>query len=186
MKKINLSKYFPIILRILIALVILFICGFISINTKPPISLQTLGVFFISFLLVPLEALFTTILYLALGAVGVPIFAGVTGGIDVFLGASGGFLISFPVIAFLSSLILRKRKLAFSGLIILFSTMTLLSYVSGTVWIIATNFIEGGFLKVLSSCVLPFIPLDAVKIFAVSKIIVKLRDAKNKDEKNYT
>ncbi len=64
-----------------------------------PITLQTLGVYLLALLLRGKAAPLAVLLYLALGAVGLPVFAGGEGGLGVFFGPKGGFLFSFPIAA---------------------------------------------------------------------------------------
>ena len=46
------------------------------------------------------DALFTVVVYLLLGAVGVPVFSGFQGGVGVLLGPTGGYLLGFAVVPF--------------------------------------------------------------------------------------
>ena len=55
-----------------------------------------------------------TLVYLALGAVGVPVLANFSGGFDKFVGPTGGFLISFPLMAYIIGLGVEHRD-AFKG-----------------------------------------------------------------------
>ncbi len=64
-----------------------------------PFTLQSFFVVFAGFLLAPIEAMLAMLAYLALGAAGLPIFAGGRGGLSVLLGPTGGFLFLFPAIA---------------------------------------------------------------------------------------
>lgn len=79
-----------------------------------PITLQTLTVMLAGCVLGPLRGFFAVTLYLALGAVGLPVFAEHSSGIGVFNGASGGYLISFPIAAalagFLVKYVARERR----------------------------------------------------------------------------
>ena len=62
-----------------------------------PFSLQSLVVFIVSAFLIPREALISLLLYLLLGAVGMPVFADGASGINHILGSSGGFLYGFLI-----------------------------------------------------------------------------------------
>ncbi len=79
-----------------------------------PITLQTLTVMLAGCVLGPLRGFAAVVLYLALGAVGLPVFAEHSSGIGVFTGISGGYLMSFPLAAllggFLVKYVARERR----------------------------------------------------------------------------
>ena len=72
-----------------------------------PITLQTLTVMLAGCVLGPLRGFSAVTLYLALGAVGLPVFAEHSSGIGVFSGPSGGYLISFPIAAALGGFLVK-------------------------------------------------------------------------------
>ena len=65
-----------------------------------PLTLQTFAVCLAGFLLGAYRGLISVLLYLALGAVGIPVFAGFQGSLGILLGPTGGFLIGFLPLAF--------------------------------------------------------------------------------------
>jgi len=71
--------------------------------TPVPLTLQVFVVCLAALLLPPAEVAMTMGAYLLLGAAGVPVFSGGTGGVGVLLGPTGGYLIGFLVGAFLGS-----------------------------------------------------------------------------------
>lgn len=79
-----------------------------------PITLQTLTVMLAGCVLGPVRGFSAVTLYLALGAVGLPVFAEHSSGIGVFTGPSGGYLLSFPIAAalggFLVAYVARERR----------------------------------------------------------------------------
>lgn len=80
----------------------------IAIPVGPvPITLQVLVVAVATLVLTPAEALLALGLYLALGAVGAPVFSGGGSGVGVLLGPTGGFLFGFLVGAPSGALIRR-------------------------------------------------------------------------------
>lgn len=66
-----------------------------------PVTLQVLGVFLAGILLGPVWGGVSMVLYLLTGAVGAPIYAGGSAGLGELFGATGGYLWSYPVAAFL-------------------------------------------------------------------------------------
>jgi biotin transport system substrate-specific component len=69
------------------------------------ITLQTFGILLAGAVLGPLRGFQAAALYLVLGAVGLPVFAGHTSGMGVFTGISAGYLWSFPLVALLAGLL---------------------------------------------------------------------------------
>jgi biotin transport system substrate-specific component len=72
-----------------------------------PITLQTLTVMLAGCVLGPVRGFAAVTLYLALGAVGLPVFAEHSSGIGVFTGPSGGYLLSFPIAAALGGFLVK-------------------------------------------------------------------------------
>ena len=72
-----------------------------------PITLQTLTVMLAGCVLGPVRGFSAVALYLALGAVGLPVFAEHSSGVGVFSGPSGGYLISFPLAAALAGFLVK-------------------------------------------------------------------------------
>lgn len=82
----------------------------IPIPVGVPVTLQTFGMALCGFVLGPVMGTAAVGVYLAMGAIGIPVFAGFTGGIGSFLGLSGGFLWGFLPMAFLCGLGARVGK----------------------------------------------------------------------------
>ena len=78
--------------------------------TPVPITLQTVGLLLTGGLLKPKQALISLLLFLLIVAAGAPLLSGGRGGIGVFFGPSGGFLLAYPVAAFVISLWLNRLK----------------------------------------------------------------------------
>ena len=79
--------------------------------TPVPITLQTLMVLFSGAMLGPIYGALSMIVYLLLGAIGLPVFAGGSSGVGALLGPSGGYLFSYPVAAFVIGYMLEKKRL---------------------------------------------------------------------------
>ena len=75
--------------------VMLAICSWISVPTAVPFTMQTFGLFFILDVLGGKRATGAVFVYILLGAAGLPVFAGFTGGVGVLAGATGGYIIGF-------------------------------------------------------------------------------------------
>lgn len=129
-----------------------------------PISLQTYFVVLAGFVLGPVHGASAPALYLAAGLVGLPVFAGGTSGLGRLLGPTGGFLISFLLLAALAGIATRDRSGPLTwprGL--LWGTAGLaVTFVFGVVWLKTALGMEWG--EALSVGVLPFLPGAAVKL----------------------
>lgn len=75
--------------------------------TPVPITLQTAGLLLAGGLLKPKQALISLCLFLLVVAAGAPLLSG---GRGVFFGPSGGFLLAYPVAAFMISLWVNRLK----------------------------------------------------------------------------
>jgi biotin transport system substrate-specific component len=92
-----------------------------------PLSLQSLLVCWIPLMLGWRAGLVAILLYLTAGAAGLPVFAGHKAGMDVIAGPTGGYLLGFPIVAFVLGLIgnasqnrpLRERYLIAAGAMVL-------------------------------------------------------------------
>ena len=93
--------------------------------TPVPITLQTLMVLLSGAMLGAYYGALAMLLYLIVGAIGWPVFAGGSSGVGALLGPTGGYLFSYPIAAFAIGKMLEKKKLNlflryFSFTIILF------------------------------------------------------------------
>ena len=154
------------------------ICSWISIPASIPFTLQTMGVFTTVGLLGGKRGTLTVLTYILLGAIGIPVFAGFTGGVSVLLGTTGGYIIGFLLSALLMwgiETIMGRNQivLAFSmvaGLIV--------CYVFGTAWFMLIYTQHSGVIglsTVLGLCVIPFIIPDLIKIGVALFLINRLK-----------
>ena len=135
-----------------------------------PITLQTYGILMLGSLYGLRLTLASITVYLVLGVVGLPIFQGHNGGIDYFMGVTGGYLIGFFFASILGSF-LSTRGLR-SGLSIwamLYANIVI--YIPALIWLSIFDFSwpENG--KLLSQAVYPFLIGDFVKLIFASLII---------------
>jgi biotin transport system substrate-specific component len=128
-----------------------------------PMTLQTFVIPAAGLILGAKNGAVSTLIYVALGAAGVPVFAGYRGGMGAIFGATGGFILSFPAMAFLAGAGEKKTGAAWSlcGLVI----GSAANYICGMLWFC---FVAGVDLKAaFLACVLPFIPTAIIKIVLV-------------------
>ena len=141
------------------------VLGPMSVPIGPiPITLTNLVVYLTVFLLGWKGAAVSTVVYLLLGAVGMPVFSGFQGGFAKLAGPTGGFLIGFVFVALIGGFIVDKfqRKLIPSFLGLVLGTAVL--YLFGTVWFVIL--MDSTVAHALSVCVVPFLPFDLGKIVA--------------------
>ena len=157
------------------ALIVVFAQLQIPLPGLVPISLATFGVMMAGLLLGWKYGLLAVAVYILLGAVGVPVFAGFKGGVSALLGPTGGYIIGYLPYAALAGLNLRKVQGSFWGRCGLLVLGTLACYILGTAWFMH---VTGRTLaESLSLCVLPFLPGDAAKILLASFLAPRLRKA---------
>ena len=83
----------------------------IAIPIKPvPFSLQTMMVVLAGAFLGSKNGAYSQLLYLFLGSIGLPVFANGAMGIAYLFGPTGGYLLAFPLGAFLTGYIVEKNK----------------------------------------------------------------------------
>ena len=141
----------------------------ISIPTGAiPITLASLAVYITGAILPLQQALCAVAVYILVGAVGLPVFSNYSGGIQVILGPSGGYISGYLFCVLAEGLFLKLRndKLIFYILAMLCGTVAL--YMCGTVWFCISAKVS--FFSALSVCVLPFLPLDCIKTVAASAL----------------
>lgn len=134
-----------------------------SIPISPvPISLSTFVIYLTANILGGINAAFSTIIYVLLGIVGVPVFTGFTGGVAKVLGPTGGYIISYVFLAIISGCIIEKNQnniiMCFVGMIL----GTIVLYIVGTLWL--AHVAGMTFDKALLAGVIPFIPGDIIKM----------------------
>lgn len=143
-----------------------------------PISLTNFAIFLAIFILGMKSGTISFIIYLLLGAVGVPVFSSFRGGLQVLAGPTGGYLIGFIFLALIMGFALdhfdRKLVPTIIGMIIGMAVC----YAFGTVWLaklLSLSFKEG-----LMMGVIPYLPGDAAKIIIAAIVGPKLYGATQK------
>ena len=163
---------------IAVSAALITVCSWISIQIGPvPVTLQTLAVLAVLLTTGGRRGTIAVAVYLALGAIGVPVFSGFKGGPAAFAGPTGGFLIGFLTAAlvywlleklvFAKLMTTQKKKNIFGFVNSLI--FELIMYTVGVIWfmmVYAAQTGPVGLLTVLSLCVFPFIIPDLIKIAA--------------------
>jgi biotin transport system substrate-specific component len=158
------------------ALIAALIAGtsWISIPFGPvPVTLQTMLVLIAGLMLSPGWAAASMGLYLAIGAAGLPVFAGGQGGMAALAGPTGGFLIAFPIAAAAVSVVYRAaggsdrgqaRSIAAAAMAVVVGEVVVSAI--GVPWLMVQT--KMSLIQSLGLALVPFIIPDAVKaVFAV-------------------
>ncbi len=138
-----------------------------------PMTMQTFAVTLAAVLLGSKKGGLAVLVYVLLGAVGLPVFSGFKGGVSSLLGPTGGFLFSFPPMAYAIGLGVEWRG-RWKGMYVLFLVLgTVLNYVAGLFYFCLVT--QGNLTAGLGACVLPFIPTAVVKAVLASLIGFAIR-----------
>ena len=177
--------------NIAIMSIIIAICSWISIPSVVPFTMQLFGVFLATLMLGGRDGSLSILLYIILGAIGLPVFSGFQAGLSHIVGPTGGYIIGFLLIGLLYYMneklckgegntkdITSSVPKALSnkmhtqkhqrGSIITLLIGLLLCYLFGTLWFILVstkNGTEYGFINVLAICVFPYIIPDITKLW---------------------
>ena len=137
-----------------------------------PVSLATLGVYLAAGLLGPVRGTTTVGLYLLLGAIGLPVFAGFTGGFQQFAGVTGGFLWGYLLCALTVGLLTRiNHRPPLMALWLVIGALAL--YLPGVGWCVWQT--GTPLWSALLTVVLPCIPGEIVKIAVATGLIIPLK-----------
>lgn len=161
-----------------VAVALICVCSWIAVPIGGvPITLQSLAVFLTAVLLGAKRSFFAVTAYLLLGFIGVPVFAGFTGGAAKLLSPTGGYLLAFLLLTPLIALFFQRKKLKFWRLVAIFSAATLFLHLLGMLWLVflVQNTSVTGWWSAWTVCVLPCVVPDICKIFLGAFLAVQLQ-----------
>jgi Uncharacterized conserved protein len=168
---------------VLISLAAAILCIFAPIAfpiafSPVPITLGTFAIYICCAVLGAKKGALSVVIYIALGAIGLPVFSGFHGGFEKITGPTGGFIIGFLFCGFLTGLVadLFENKIYCYAIGMILGTI--LCYSFGTVWLMYQNHLN--LLPALGAAVLPFLPGDAAKIVFATLIAYPVRHAVQK------
>jgi biotin transport system substrate-specific component len=147
--------------------------GLISIPLVPiPFSFQTFFVY-LGVLKLRKYAFMGVVIYIAMGLVGMPVFANGLAGYSVLIGPAGGFLIGFLGGSIIAGRLPQAKVTGrYAGLVPL-AVCALFVFTSGWLWL--AYWMGGSLAGAFLAGVLPFLPGDATKILLALAINKKLR-----------
>lgn len=163
------------LLRVALFAAVIAVSAWLSLPSPVPFTMQTFGVFLAVLALGGKDGSLAVCVYILLGAVGLPVFSGFTGGVGALFGTGGGFILGFPVAAgimWLCEYLLGKSTPArITASVLALSAL----YAIGALWFVAVytkTADDIGLWSALSICVLPYLLPDIVKLalaFTVAK-----------------
>lgn len=156
------------------------VCSWISIPSTVPFTLQTMGVFITVGILGGKRGTCAILVYILLGAIGIPVFAGFSGGLGVLFGTTGGYIFGFlfsALVMWAIEKLFKQTKLMFFISMII---GLIVCYIFGTAFFIMVYTKTSGDVAistVLGWCVIPFIVPDLIKIVISFILTERLKKA---------
>lgn len=139
-----------------------------------PLSLASFAVYLAVEVLSWQEATASLLVYILLGAVGVPVFSGF-GTLSRLAGPTGGYIVGYALCALISGLILAATGKRFFTSVFAYVVGTVALYAVGTIWYMMAT--QSTLMPALAACVLPFLPGDGIKIVLAAFAGGRLRAA---------
>lgn len=157
---------------------LLAVCAWISIPLTVPFTMQTFGVFFLLSALGGKRGTCSILVYILLGAIGVPVFAQFSSGLGILLGNTGGYILGFllsgAIYIVMTKLLGEKLPVRIAALVLGLAVC----YAFGTAWFMYLYTKANGAVTlgtVLSWCVIPFVIPDLVKLALAVVISARLK-----------
>lgn len=154
------------------------ICSWISIPATVPFTLQTFAVFLAIIILGGKNGTISVLIYVLLGAIGVPVFQGFAGGFGVILGTTGGYIVGFIFSALVMWLVEKLMGHKVVPMIIASVLGLIVCYAFGTAWFMVVYTKNSGAITLATTlgwCVIPFIIPDLLKIAVAIGVGFRLR-----------
>ena len=160
--------------------VLMAVCAWISVPAAVPFTLQTFAVFLSVGVLGGRKGTVAVVVYILMGAVGMPVFSNFTGGLGVLFQTTGGYILGFLFTALImwgmESIWGRKPWLRIASMLL----GLIACYAFGTIWFVllythSTGTI--GFGAALLWCVVPYIIPDLIKMALALTLTRRLRAA---------
>lgn len=145
-------------------------------------TMGVMAVYLTAALLPKWQAFLALIVYLLLGAIGLPVYSGFHGGIGTLLGPTGGYLMAYPIMALLGAWLrelLEKTPLPrFVSCLIALLITIIPCYLIGSLWYMQVGQVD--WMTSLSLTALPFIPVDVVKVVCTALLAMPVSIAVKK------
>ncbi|MDP8944770.1 MAG: biotin transporter BioY [Actinomycetota bacterium] len=148
----------------------------ITVPIEPvPFTFQVLAVILSGLLLGPRYGALAQAIYVLVGAVGVPVFAGFKGGLGIVFGDTGGYLLAYPFAAAVAGLAARavandQRRQALLASLLCGCAALVVIYALGATWLSVIAGLSPA--AALATGVLPFVVFDLVKVVVAALVAV--------------
>lgn len=138
-----------------------------------PINLAIFAVLLSGAVLGAKFGLISMVVYVLLGAVGAPVFAGLASGLGYLFGKTGGYIIGYIACAWVVGFLINEWCKRFWSICLAMVIGVLVCYIIGTAWFMIVTKLSLGLS--LTYCILPFLPGDAVKIVLAAGLYGRLK-----------
>lgn len=172
-----------------LAIALMAVGAWVTVPLGPvPFTLQSFVVMLVVLTLTPKQAIAAVCGYVALGAIGLPVFSGMKGGLGVILGPTGGFLWGFIIGAIAALMVMMAvRKIGISGvkgqLVADIAAAVVFMFVLYACGVVQLSTLAGFTLaEAFAVGVAPFIVIDAAKYVAAIVIGQAVKAALNGNE----
>lgn len=131
-----------------------------------PITLSTFAIYLIGGLTKKYIGISSTIIYIFIGIIGIPVFSNYTGGIGAILSVTGGYIVGYiPCILIVSTITsINKKKIILYPVSMLIGT--LVCYITGSLWFMFQT--KNTLQETIIITIIPFIIFDLLKIVFAS------------------
>jgi len=148
--------------------------------TPVPVTLQVFMVYLTSMVVGPFYGALSLAIYLLVGALGLPVFAGAGSGPLALVAPTGGYLLAFPLAALLGGLVASKRSSSRNRDVVRLATSALVALaVIYTIGVIGLSLSLGiGLYNATILGAVPFLPLDLAKAVVAVPIAAGMRWSK--------
>jgi biotin transport system substrate-specific component len=137
--------------------------------TPVPLTLANFGVLLVGLTLGSRRGFAALTVYLAAGAAGMPVFApSALTGVAQLLGPTGGYLISYPFVAFLAGWIAERGQKSFSRYALASIAGEILLFVCGVSWIMAL--LHAPLARAVNFGLYPFVFAEIIKVMAAAEL----------------
>ena len=167
------SSVFPMILTSLCAAIIAVLAQILIPLPLIPITGQTLAIGLVVTILGLKHGTYAVLLYILLGAIGLPVFQSFTGGLGILFGPTGGYIIGFIPTAIVIGFYLKKTRLTFTHALVANILGMLVTLAFGAVWL--KYIAELSWTGALLSGVIPFLIVGVIKAILAAWVGVIVR-----------
>lgn len=141
--------------------------------TPVPLTLANFGVLLVGLALGSKRGFAAAAVYLAWGAMGLPVFspAGV-GGVAQLLGSTGGYLLAYPLVAFVAGWLSERGSVSFSRNVVAGTVAEIVLFASGITWLAV---VTGSWQRAVAFGLAPFFFAEVMKVMVASAVALRMQ-----------